>query len=296
VAAGISSRFPPSSAEPADSIELVLYYHDADEPVDIVAQTVEATGLSSTRLEDFGVSLPTVQPEDPWAGESIGLAIRATGLAGGFWDLDNVRLVELLPDSVSIENPSFERPAVDPNDFPVLPYVEGWTEFDVDPLGSTNTGVFLNSPEGADDRVSNADGLQLAFLGSELGNAYVQELTTPYEVGRSYRLTLSAGVSGRFPPSMEPLVDTIELVLYYVDGDEVVDIVQQAVEAVGLSMTWLEEFSAYLPPVGADDAWAGKPIGVAIRAAGLPGGFWDLDNVRLAASLPVEQVATTTQE
>lgn len=293
VAVGVSNQFPPSSA---DSIEVVLYYHDANEPVDILGHVVEATGLSSTRLDDFSVCLPTVQPDDPWAGQSIGIAIRATGLAGGFWDLDRVRLVESLPESVPIENASFESPAVDPNDFPVLPYVEGWTEFDVDPVGSTNTGVFLNSPEGAEDRVSNADGLQLAFLGSELGNAYVQELATLYEVGRSYRLTLSAGVSGRFPPSMEPPVDTIELVLYYGDGDEVVDIVQQAVEAVGLSMTWLDEFSAYLPPVQAEDAWAGKPIGVAIRSAGLPGGFWDLDNVRLATSLPVEEVASTTQE
>jgi len=41
----------------------------------------------------------------------------------------------------------------------------------------------------------------------------------------------------------------------------------------------------YLPPVQADDPWAGKPIGIAIRAAGEAGGFWDLDGVRLAESL-----------
>ncbi len=35
-----------------------------------------------------------------WAGKNIGVAIRATGLAGGFWVLDNVRLTELptVPD------------------------------------------------------------------------------------------------------------------------------------------------------------------------------------------------------
>ena len=38
--------------------------------------------------------MPTVQAEEPWAGESIGIAIRATGPMGGFWDLDNVRVTE----------------------------------------------------------------------------------------------------------------------------------------------------------------------------------------------------------
>jgi hypothetical protein len=42
----------------------------------------------------------------------------------------------------------------------------------------------------------------------------------------------------------------------------------------------------YLPTVQATDAWADKTIGVAIRAVGMPGGFWDLDDVRLAESLP----------
>ena len=67
------------------------------------------------------------------------------------------------------------------------------------------------------------------------------------------------------------------------------DIVHQTVEAKGLSSTQLQDFSVYLPTVQAGDAWAGKPIGVAFRAAGEAGGFWDLDNVRLAESLPLVQ-------
>ena len=65
------------------------------------------------------------------------------------------------------------------------------------------------------------------------------------------------------------------------------DIVHQTVEAKGLSSTQLQDFSVYSADGAAGDAWAGKPIGVAIRAAGTAGGFWDLDNVRLAESLPV---------
>jgi hypothetical protein len=82
---------------PVDAIELVFYYLDGNQPVDIVHQAVEAKGLSSTQLQDFSVYLPTVQPGDAWAGKTIGVAIRATGMPGGFWVLDNVRVAESLP-------------------------------------------------------------------------------------------------------------------------------------------------------------------------------------------------------
>lgn len=296
VAVGVSQRFPPAGAEPVDSIELVLYYWDANEPMDIVCQRVGATGLSSTYLADFSAHLETVQPNDAWAGKPIGVAIRATGLGGGFWDLDRVRLMELMPMAVPIENASFESPVVDPNGFPVLPFVEAWTELDVDALGSTNTGVFANMPEGAWDRMHNADGEQLAFLGSEQGNGYEQDLAAVFEAGSAYRLTVAVGMSSRFPPSAEAPVDTVELVLFYRDGDEIVDIARQAVEAPSLALGRLYDFSAYLPPVRPDDLWAGKSIGVAIRSVGLPGGFWDLDHVRLARSLPPEPVVPTIEE
>ena len=80
-----------------DTIDLVLYYLDANEPVDIVRLTIGAKGQSSTELRDYTVVLATVRSDDAWAGKTIGVAIRATGAAGGFWDLDNVRLAESLP-------------------------------------------------------------------------------------------------------------------------------------------------------------------------------------------------------
>ena len=66
--------------------------------VDIANQTVEATGQSFTQLQDFSLELPAVQAGDAWAGMSIGIALRAAGQPGGFWDLDNVRLIESLSD------------------------------------------------------------------------------------------------------------------------------------------------------------------------------------------------------
>jgi len=288
VAVGVSGRFPPSSAEPVDTFELVLYYHDANEPVDIVRQTVDATGLSSIQLTDVSLYLPTVQPGDDWVGKAIGVALRAAGMPGGFWDLDNVRLIESLPVSIPIENASFEVPFVDPNAFPALPFVEAWIETDNDTQGSTNTGVFANTPGGKTDHIVNPDGNQLVFLGSELGNCLEQDLNANYIVGCDYRLTVAVGISSRFPPSIIDPVDTLELVLFYRDGNDfVVDIARQTVDAIGLVSKQLVDFSLQLPTVQSGEAWAGKSIGVALRAMGMPGGFWDLDNVRLIESLPV---------
>ncbi len=296
VAVGISDIFPPSSVEPVDALELVLFYRDGNDVVDILHQTVEAVGLSSTQLTDVSLYLPTAQTDDGWAGMAIGVALRATGMPGGFWDLDHVRLIESLPVSIPIENASFEAPAVDPNGFPVVPYVDRWTEIDMDTLASTNTGVFANPSVGSPDRLVNADGSQLAFLGSQAGNALEQDLAAAYKAGCDYRLTVAVGVSVLFPPSSAEPVDTLELVLYYRDANEPVDIVRQAVEATGLSGTQLTDFSLYLPTVQAGDAWAGMAIGVALRAAGMPGGFWDLDHVRLLESPLVPGLALTVKE
>jgi hypothetical protein len=282
----ISALFPPSSVEQVDTLELVLFYRDMNDVVDIVSRTVEATGLSSTQLKDFSVHLPTVQSGNAWAGKTIGVALRAVGMPGGFWDLDNVRLIESLPVSIPIENASFETPAVDPNGFPAVPFVDKWTEVDLDTVSSSNTGVFANTPAGNHDHVINADGNQLAFLGSESGNAFEQDLDVKYKAGCDYRLAVGVSISARFPPSSVEPVDALELVLFYRDGDDVVDIVSKPVEATGLSSTQLQDFSLYMPTVQPDDAWAGKTIGVALRAAGMAGGFWDLDQVRLAESLP----------
>jgi hypothetical protein len=295
VGVSISSRFPPSAVEPVDTLELVLYYRDANDLIDIAHQTVEATGQSYTQLQDFSLQLPTVQASDAWAGMNIGIALRAAGQAGGFWDMDNVRLVELAPVSIPIENASFEAPAVDPNGFGAVPLVEGWTEIDIDALASANTGVFANTEPNSFDHIVNADGSQLAFLGSQTGNALQQDISDTYKIGYKYRLKVGVGISSRFPPAAVEPVDTLELVFYYQDANDVVDIAYQTVEATDQSYTQLKDFSLELPTIQAGDAWVGMNIGIALRSAGQPGGFWDLDNVRLIelppVSIPIENAS-----
>ena len=286
VGVGVSSRFPPAMGEGADTLELALYYVDGNEPMDIMTSVVDATGLSSTELQDFSLDLVPVDANVAWAGQAIGVAIRATGQAGGFWDLDDVRVTEWWPVSFAIENDSFEHPAIDLtlNPFGAWPVIDGWLEMDQDTLGSQNTGVFVNSPADSNDHLVNAGGAQLAFLGSEAGNGLSQELVSTFQAGESYRLTVGVGVSSRFPPAMGEEADTLELALYYLDANEPMDIATSVIDATGLSSTELQDFSVELASVQVDAAWAGRAIGVAIRATGQAGGFWDLDRVRLLGS------------
>lgn len=87
----VSANVPVPQGTP---LTLALHYLFNSAPADIVSVQVPAPASSSRILEDFSVTLPTVQPGDPWADKNIGFAIRATGAAGGFWVIDNVRLME----------------------------------------------------------------------------------------------------------------------------------------------------------------------------------------------------------
>ncbi len=300
VAVGVSSRIPPTLLDPVGKLELALYYYDVNEPnqtTDIISKTIEATGLIPTLLQDFSISLPAVNYDANWADHNIGIAIRAADPAGGVWVLDNARLVESLPTSVPIKNASFEFPVIDLslNPFGADPNVDDWIQLDHS-IGN-NTGVFANTEPNSDDHIVNADGNQLAFLASVLGDALEQDLNSEYKIGCSYRLSVALCVSNRFPPS-----DPVELALYYRDANDpniMTDIVTKTIDANGLLSTQLQGFSLYLPTVSPDANFAGRPIGIAIRATGDPevaGGFWDLDNVRLGESLPIQDHALISDD
>jgi hypothetical protein len=111
----LSNNSPPVSGNP---LTLEFLYWNVFEPVSITAVQIPLTGLTSIYLEDFTLNLSTVQADDAWAGENIGISIRATGTEGGFWDLDNVRVMEFpgTPDFTgdSVVNlPDFAKMAAD---------------------------------------------------------------------------------------------------------------------------------------------------------------------------------------
>jgi len=93
-------------------IEIRLYYRDAaDEKVTVGAKTY-TYDLSSGYVKHFidvQLDVPQVKETDPWAGKNIGVQLISTltfpedldpvtGRAGGYWDLDNVRLKGSWPD------------------------------------------------------------------------------------------------------------------------------------------------------------------------------------------------------
>ena len=63
---------------------------------------------------DFQVLVPTVKESDPWAGQHIGiqmLSTVSTNLQGGYWDLDNVRLMAVaapILENASLTNGQFQ--------------------------------------------------------------------------------------------------------------------------------------------------------------------------------------------
>ena len=83
------------------TLELSLYFRDAASNRIAVA-AIGVTNLltvfsNSTQLVDCTVNVPTVRSNDAWAGRNIGimfLSTVTTNLQGGYWDLDNVRLLE----------------------------------------------------------------------------------------------------------------------------------------------------------------------------------------------------------
>ena len=178
-------------------------------------------------------------------------------------------------DSIPVRNGSFEDPVTQY----VTPIVSDWEEIDTDPQ-SQDTGAFLNLP--GDAYIVNADANQVAYLVAEQGNAFQQELSQVYQIGKSYQLTMDIGISFYAPPQ-EPN-DPLELAFYYFNDvvGQNEDIAILPVLFEGRRSTFLDEFTLSLPVVQPTYGWAGENIGIAIRGTGTAAGTWIIDNVRVA--------------
>jgi hypothetical protein len=296
---------------PGATLELSLYYLDAsNQPVTVAATTITNSAAlfpTNTHFVDFHLHVPTVHAGDAWAGKNIGIQIASTvgfDIAGGYWDVDNVRLTE----GIDIPNFSFELPPVPDASPYASPAIAEWQKsaqpYWYDPAQNFNTpwsylmGEFYNDVnDGA--YIDNCDGNQCAFLFAVPDAALFQDNNTQSEIqpipshafdakftpGKSYRL--SAGVigggGGMYPGA------TLELSLYYRDAaSNIVTVAATTItnDAVAFpTNTHFVDYSLVVPAVRLDAPWAGKNIGVRLASTvgfDIAGGYWDLDNVRLA--------------
>jgi hypothetical protein len=93
-------------------IDIRLYYLDAEDKKVAVGATTYTYDLDTGYVKHFidvQLDIPQVSDTDPWAGKNIGVQLISTlifpddldpdtGRAGGYWDLDNVRLTKSWPD------------------------------------------------------------------------------------------------------------------------------------------------------------------------------------------------------
>ncbi len=94
--------------QPGVTFQISLYYRDSSSNMVTVAATTitntTANFPTNTHLADFQVQIPNVNATDPWAGQNIGIQLLSTASfvnAGGYWDVDNVRLTEVVAPKLS---------------------------------------------------------------------------------------------------------------------------------------------------------------------------------------------------
>jgi hypothetical protein len=90
---------------PGASLDIDLYWRDALGAIHSVGSTrvthSPALFPDHQRFVDAVVATPRIQPTDPWAGRPMGIRFLSRvddAERGGYWDLDNVRLEQELPD------------------------------------------------------------------------------------------------------------------------------------------------------------------------------------------------------
>ena len=125
------------------TLQLSLYYRDAaSNQVTVAATSIANRGTlfpTPTHFFDFQVQVPTVKASDPWAGRHVGIQLLSTTpfeLRGGYWDLDNVRLV-------STATPMLLAPSYTNGHFSFMLQSEPGSAFDI--LAGTNATLPLSN-------------------------------------------------------------------------------------------------------------------------------------------------------
>ena len=191
---------------------------------------------------------------------------------------------------IVVPNGSFESPNPPPG-FPATPQVDNWQKSPQPPQvplpgGITweqLSGVFPNTAPIEPTHIDNMTGNQAAYLFAIPGVALFQQLSTTFEIGKSYNLTLGILGGGGIAEGSSFLMS-----LYYLDGANgpvTLGATPITYTAAGfLNPTHLYDYSVDLGEVQAGDAWAGQNIGIQLVSTfGTGAGYWDVDSVRLVA-------------
>ncbi len=213
--------------------------------------------------------------------------------------------------NIYVPNHSFESPVVPPVSPYASPAMDDWAKAPqpvwYDPAQNLDTpweylmGTFYNVPN-PPTFIDNCDGSQAAFLyalpdvglfqdyNSLSGTNTVPShgLNAKFTVGKAYDLTVGLiGGGGGMKPGV-----TFQISLYYRDAAS--NRVTVAATTITNTLanfptnTHLVDFQVQVPGVRATDPWAGQTIGIQLLStAGFDnlGGYWDVDNVRLAETV-----------
>ncbi len=227
--------------------------------------------LFASRALSQAISVPDYNFLNPSAG-TVGFATLPSSTAGlGNWQ-------------VSPPTPGF------------LYYEETYGSLSAD-QATTNwydqAGVFYNNPQGAYIDNISLSGSQAAYMYDTPGLQLSQTLSSTFQVGKSYQLTVALAGGNQTAPM--PLNDPIDIGLYYMSGGSQT-LIGTPTTVLNDDSGWngyyiyqLNDYSLTIPAVGAGDPWAGQNIGVALfepNNADGSGAFWDVDNVRLTAAVP----------
>ena len=152
-------------------------------------------------------------------------------------------------------------------------------------------GVFYNNPQGA--YINNISGSQAAYMFDTPGLQLSQTLSSTFQVGKSYQLTVALAGGNQSEPM--PLGDPVGIGLFYMSGGSQTlvgtptTVLNDNSDWNGYYVDQLTDYSLTIPAVGAGDPWAGQNIGIALfepMNADGSGAFWDVNNVRVTAAVP----------
>lgn len=207
-----------------------------------------------------------------------------------------------LAQSIHVPNGSFEEPATAFVDLRIDPWQRTgkppWFDEGGGFLWGQLIGTFANTAPGKPDHIANLDGKQAAWLFVVSGAGIWQELAPEtsaspvrYEPGKAYQLSVDIlGNGGGMLPG-----SPLEVGFCHVKPDGTRGAVATRTilndPAVFPVRTQVTTFRVTTPVVAPGDPWAGRPVAiqaVATVSRDSEGGYWDIDNFRVAATAAPE--------